>query len=78
LGRTYNDGVGNKVHKRILGPKKQKVAEGWIQIIKYILLLTCFISSRMEWAGYVEHMEEMTNMYNILVGKPESKRLRPG
>jgi len=29
----------------------------------------------MRWAGHVARMEEMRNSYNILVGKPEGKRL---
>jgi hypothetical protein len=29
----------------------------------------------MRWMGCVEHMEDMRNVYKILVGKPEGKRL---
>jgi hypothetical protein len=32
------------------------------------------IKSRMKWAGYVAHMGEMRNGYNILVRKPKWKR----
>jgi hypothetical protein len=31
-------------------------------------------SRRMRWAGHVAHIEEMRNIYNILVGKPKGKR----
>jgi hypothetical protein len=31
-------------------------------------------SRRMRWAGHVVRMGEMTNEYNILVGKPEGKK----
>jgi hypothetical protein len=31
-------------------------------------------SRRMNWAGHVEHMEEMRNAYKMLVRKPEGKR----
>jgi hypothetical protein len=30
--------------------------------------------SRMRWAGHVARLEEKTNAYKILVGKPEGKR----
>jgi hypothetical protein len=33
-----------------------------------------FKSKRMRWAGHVSRMGEMTNAYNILVGKREGKR----
>jgi len=32
-------------------------------------------SRRMRWAGNVARMEQMRNSYNMLVGKPEGKRL---
>jgi hypothetical protein len=31
-------------------------------------------SRRMRWAGYVSRIEEMRNVYKILVQKPEGKR----
>jgi hypothetical protein len=31
-------------------------------------------SRRMRWVGHIAHMGEMSNAYNILVGKPEVKR----
>jgi hypothetical protein len=31
-------------------------------------------SRRMRWAGHVARMWEKTNVYRILVGKPEGKR----
>jgi hypothetical protein len=31
-------------------------------------------SRRMRWTGHVAHMGEGTNVYRILVGKPEGKR----
>jgi hypothetical protein len=31
-------------------------------------------SRRIKWAGYVERMGEMRNLYRILVGKPQEKR----
>jgi hypothetical protein len=37
-------------------------------------------SRRMRWAGHVAHVGEMINVYKMLVGKSEGKRLlrRPG
>jgi hypothetical protein len=32
------------------------------------------IQSRMRWAGHVTHMQEMRNVYRILVWKPEGKK----
>jgi hypothetical protein len=32
-------------------------------------------SRRMRWAGHVERMEEKRNMYRLLVGTTERKRL---
>jgi hypothetical protein len=31
-------------------------------------------SRRMRWAGHMAHMGERTNVYRVLVGKPEGKR----
>jgi hypothetical protein len=31
-------------------------------------------SRRMRWAGYVAHMREIRNEYEILFGDPEAKR----
>ena len=31
-------------------------------------------SRRMRWAGHVARMEEVRDMYKVLVGKPEGKR----
>jgi hypothetical protein len=40
----------------------------WVENLKGIK------SRRMRWVGHVTCMREMTNIYNILVGKPEGKR----
>jgi len=32
-------------------------------------------SRRMRWVGLVAHMEERRDVYRVLVGKPEEKRL---
>jgi hypothetical protein len=43
-------------------------------------IITVIKSRRLVWAGLVSLMGEVRNAYNILVGKPEGKRLleRPG
>jgi hypothetical protein len=38
-------------------------------------VITVIKSRRMRWAGQVALMEEMRNVYTVLVGNPEGKRL---
>jgi hypothetical protein len=38
-------------------------------------ILTVIKSRRMGWAGNVAHMGEKRNVYRVLLGKPEGKRL---
>jgi hypothetical protein len=42
------------------------IAPNTIQVIK---------SRRMGWVGHAAHIGELNNIHNILVGKPEVKRL---
>jgi hypothetical protein len=56
---------------------------GWIRLHNEELHNSCAStditrltkSRRMRWAGHVARMGDMRNAYNILVGKPEGKRL---
>jgi hypothetical protein len=73
----------NRVLRRITGPMREKVAEGWRRahneelhnlygssnIIRVIKL------RRMGWAGHVTRRGEMRKTYNILLGKPAGRRL---
>jgi len=72
----------NRVLRRTFGPKKEEVAEGykrlrneerhnWYASPNVIRMMK---SRRIRLAGCVAWMEEMSNVYNILVGKPKEKR----
>jgi hypothetical protein len=60
---------------------REEVAGGWRRLHNeelhnlYASLNTirAIKSRRMRWEGHVTRMGEMTNAYNILVGKPEGK-----
>jgi hypothetical protein len=73
---------GNRVLRRIFGPKRVEMEGGWrrlhseelhnlyaspnIRVIKF---------KRMRWAGHVACIRALRNAYKILVRKPEGKRL---
>jgi hypothetical protein len=73
---------GNRVLRRIFGPKRDEVMVGWRKlhdgevhnlysppnIIRQIKL------KRMRWAGLVEGMGEGRKVNKVFVGKPEVKR----
>jgi hypothetical protein len=69
------------VLRRIFGPKRDKVTEGWRKLHNEELhslysspsIIRMIKSRRMIWAGHVARMEKM-NAYRILVGKSEGKR----
>jgi len=69
------------VLRRIFGPKREEVVEGWGNLHKEELhnlyissdVTGAIKSSRMRWAAYVARMGEMRNVFNILVGKPDGK-----
>jgi hypothetical protein len=72
----------NRVLGRIFGLKREEVAGGWRRLydeelhnfqVKVLNIIQVIKSRRMNWVVHVTHMEEMRNMYNILVGKPEGK-----
>jgi hypothetical protein len=73
---------GNRVLRRIFGPKRGEGARGWRRLHNeelHNLYASTYIVRvielrRMRWAEHVVRMGEMTNAYNILVGKPEGKR----
>jgi hypothetical protein len=72
----------NRVLRRILGPKRDRVTEGWRKLHNAELHDLCsspsiirIIKSRsMRWAGHVARMGEKRNVYRLLVGKPEVNR----
>jgi hypothetical protein len=67
----------NRVLRRIFGPKRDEVTEGWRKlhglypspgIVKVIK------ARRMRWAEHEARMGEVRGAYNILVGRPEGRR----
>jgi hypothetical protein len=73
----------NRVLRRIFGPKRDEIKGEWRKLhsgeLHNVYLSPDIIrqikSRRMRWAGHVARMEEGRNMYRVLVGKPEGKRL---
>jgi hypothetical protein len=71
----------NRVLRRIFGPKRDRVTEGWRKLHNGELhnlysspsIMRIIKSRRMRWAGHVARMGER-NVYRLLVGKPERKR----
>jgi hypothetical protein len=51
----------NRVLRRIFGPKRDEVTGEWRKL-------------HSRWAGHVARMGEETEVYKVLVGKPEGKR----
>jgi hypothetical protein len=72
----------NKVLSRIFGPKRDEVTGEWRKPHNEELhdlhsspsIIRIIKSWRMRWAGHVARMEEKSNAYRLLVGKPEEKR----
>jgi hypothetical protein len=71
------------VLRRIFGPKRDEVTEEWRELHKGELrnlysspdIIRQIKSRRMRWVGHVARMGEGRNVYRVLVGKPEGKRL---
>jgi hypothetical protein len=72
----------NRELRRIFGPMKDGVTGGWRKLHKEELhnlyssrsIIRIMKSRRMRWAGHVARMGEKSNVYRLLVGKPEGKR----
>jgi hypothetical protein len=73
---------GNRVLRRIFGPKRDEVTGEWRKLhseeLRYLYsspsIVGIFKSRRMRWAGHVARMGEKRNAYRLLVGKPGGKR----
>jgi hypothetical protein len=73
----------NRVLRRIFGAERDGVMEGWRRLHNEELhnlysspsIIRIIKSRRMRWAAHVARMGEKRNMYRLLVGKPEEKRL---
>jgi hypothetical protein len=67
----------NRLLKRILGPKRDRMTGGWRKLHNeelHILysstnIIRIIKSRRMSWAGLVARMGEKRNVYRLLVGK---------
>jgi hypothetical protein len=81
LFTVYN--VENRVLRRIFGPKGEEVTGEWRKLHNEELndlypspnVVQVIKSRRMRWAGYVARMGEDRDVYRVLVGKPERRRL---
>jgi hypothetical protein len=72
----------NRVLRRIFGPKRDKVIGGWKKLYTTELhklypspSAITMIKPRRIWVRHVARMGAKENVYRILVGKPEGKRL---
>jgi hypothetical protein len=73
---------GNRVLRRIFGPKRDEATEEWRRLHKEELndlysptnIIRLIKSRRMIWAGHVACMGEKRGAYRILVGRPEGRR----
>jgi hypothetical protein len=73
---------GNRVLRRIFGPKTDGVMGGWRKLYNEDLhnlysspsIIRIIKSRRMRWVGHVARMAEKRNVYRLLVGKTEGKR----
>jgi hypothetical protein len=72
----------NRVLRRIVGPKRDKVTGGWRKVHNEELhnlysspsIIRMMKSRRMRWAGHVARIGAIMNAYTIFVGKPEENR----
>jgi hypothetical protein len=72
----------NRVLRRIFGPKRdditrerRKLHNEELQILYSSPNIIRQIKSRRMWAGHVGPVGEERNVYRVLMGKPEGKRL---
>jgi hypothetical protein len=72
----------NRVLRRIFGPKRDEVTDGWRKLHNEELhglysspsIFRVIKVRRMRWAGHVAPMGEVRGAYNILVRRPEGRR----
>jgi len=73
---------GNRVLRRIFGPRRDKVTGEWGKLHNVELndlnsstnIVRVMKSRKMRWAGHIARMGERRGLYRVLVGKPEGKR----
>ena len=76
--------VGNKVVRKIFGPKRDDETGEWRRLHNGelhdlygksdIIRIQVVKSRRLRWAGHVTRMENDRGAWKLLVGKPEGKR----
>jgi hypothetical protein len=72
----------NRVLRRIFGPRMDRITGRWRKlqneelhnVYSWPSIIRIIKSRRMKWAGHVARMGEKSNVYRLLVGKPEGKR----
>jgi hypothetical protein len=72
----------NRVLRRILGPKRDKVTGEWRELhnqefhdlCSSPIIVQVIKLRKMRWAGHVAHMGERRGVHKVLVGKHEEKR----
>ena len=73
---------GNRVLRRIFGPKRDKVTGEWKKLCNEELndlhsspnIIWVIKLKRKRWAGHMGYMGEWRVVYRVLVGKSEGKR----
>ena len=73
---------GNRLLRRIFGPKRDDVTDEWRKLHNEELndlycssnIIRVIKSRRIRWAGYAARMGERTCAYRVLVGKSEGRR----
>jgi hypothetical protein len=73
---------GNRVLRRIFGPKRDEVTEEWCRLREEYLhgkyssprIIRVIKSRRIRWTGHVACMGENRGTKKVLVGQPEGKR----
>jgi hypothetical protein len=74
---------GNRMLRRIFGPKRDEVIGGWRKLHNEMLhnvycspsIIRMIKLKRMRWAGHVARMGEKRKAHRILMGNPKGKRL---
>jgi hypothetical protein len=81
-GGTKTEGVGNRVLRRIFGPKRDEMTGEWRRLCNEELndlylspnIIWVIKSRRMRWVGHAALTGEGSGAYRILVGRPEGGR----
>ena len=68
----------NRVLRKTFGSKSDEVTGEWRKLhneeLRDLYPHQILFKSRMRWVRYVACLEERTDVYRVLVGKPEGKR----